>query len=87
VEDDREEFREPVRCTGHGRKADLLLSSLKALNNLSPPDPNTRDKSAYQTYVQRIDNVGYELTRALKDSRGKIKTMRWLWSKKFRNRI
>lgn len=43
-------------------KADLLLSALKALNNLSKPDANGRDKT-YQTYVQRLDNVGYELSK------------------------
>ena len=48
------------------RKADLLLSALKVLNNLSKPDANTRDKTIYQTYVQRLDNVGYELTKGFK---------------------
>jgi hypothetical protein len=48
-------------------KADLLLSSLKVLNNLSKPDSTTREKSAYQTYVQRLDNVGYELTKGFRD--------------------
>src|SRR6185295_266237 len=47
------------------RKADLLLSALKALNNLSKPDANGRDNT-YQTYVQRLDNVGYELTKGFK---------------------
>ena len=45
------------------KKADLLLSGLKALNNLSMPDANARDKTMYQTYVQRLDNAGYELTK------------------------
>ena len=45
------------------KRADLLLSGIKALNNLSTPDTNARDKSIYQTYVQRLDNSGYELTK------------------------
>lgn len=49
------------------RKADLLLSALKALNNSSKPDPNTRDKTIYRAYVQRLDNVGYELTKGFKE--------------------
>lgn len=45
------------------KKADLLLSGIKALNNLSKPDTNARDKTIYQIYVQRLDNSGYELTK------------------------
>ena len=48
------------------KKADLLLSGIKALNNLSKPDANARDKTIYQTYVQRLDNSGYELTKGFK---------------------
>ena len=48
------------------KKTDLLLSGIKALNNLSPPNPNARDKTIYQTYVQRLDNAGYELTKGFK---------------------
>ena len=48
------------------RKADLLLSALKALNNLSKPDADGRDKTIYQTYVRRLDNVGHELTKGFK---------------------
>jgi hypothetical protein len=48
------------------KKADLLLSGIKAMNNLSKPDANARDKSIYQTYVQRLDNSGHELTRGFK---------------------
>ena len=47
-------------------KADLLASGVKALNNLSPPDANARDKTVYQNYVQRLDNVGYELSKSFK---------------------
>jgi hypothetical protein len=36
------------------------------MNNLSKPDANARDKTIYQTYVQRLDNSGHELTRAFK---------------------
>jgi hypothetical protein len=48
------------------RKADLLSSGLKALNNLSKPDANARDKTSYENYVQRLDNTGYELTKGFK---------------------
>jgi hypothetical protein len=47
------------------KKAELLLSGIKALNNLPKPDADARDKT-YQTYVQRLDNTGYELTKAFK---------------------
>jgi hypothetical protein len=49
------------------KKADLLLSSLKVLNNLSKPESAHKDKTAYQAYVQHVDNVGYELTKAFRD--------------------
>lgn len=45
------------------KKADLLLSGLKALNNLLKPDANARDKTIYQSYVQRLDNAGYDLAK------------------------
>jgi len=48
------------------KKADLLLSGLKALNNLSTPDVNARDKPLYQTYVRSLDNIGYEVVRGFK---------------------
>lgn len=48
------------------RKAELLLSAVRALNNLSTPDANERDKTIYQTYVRRLDNVGHELTKGFK---------------------
>ena len=48
------------------KKADLLLSGLKALNNLSKPDTNARDRTIYQTYVQRLDNTGYEVAKGFK---------------------
>lgn len=48
------------------KKADLLLSGIKALNNLSKPDTKARDKAIYQTYVQRLDNSGYELTKGFR---------------------
>jgi hypothetical protein len=41
------------------KKADLLLSGVKALNNFFTPDPNASDKTIYQTYVQHLDNTGY----------------------------
>lgn len=48
------------------RKADLLSSGLKALNNLSQPDAHARDKTIYQSYIQRLDNLGYELGKGFK---------------------
>ena len=48
------------------RKADLISSGVKALNSLSTPDTNARENTIYQTYVQRLDNAGYELTRGFK---------------------
>ncbi len=48
------------------KKADLLLSGLKALNNFLKPDPNERDKTIYQSYVQRLDNAGYEMSKGFK---------------------
>jgi hypothetical protein len=48
------------------RKADLLLSALKALNNFSKPDANVRDKTISQTYVQRLDNLGYEVSKGFR---------------------
>lgn len=42
------------------KKADLLLSGVKALNSLSKPEKDAED------YIQRLDNSGHELTRAFK---------------------
>ena len=41
----------------------MLLSGVKALNNFPKPDTTARDKTIYQTYVQRLDNSGYALTQ------------------------
>jgi hypothetical protein len=46
------------------KKADLLLSGIKVLNNLPTPEITARDKAAYQTHVQRLDNSGYELSKS-----------------------
>ena len=48
------------------RKAELISSGLKALNSLVKPDPTARENTSYQTYVQRLDNAGYELTKGFK---------------------
>lgn len=45
------------------KKSDLLLSGINTVNTFAKPDPEARDKTAYQTYVQRLDNLGYELTK------------------------
>ena len=50
----------------NSKKADLLLSGLKALNNVSESDMNARDKTIYQSFAQRLDNVGYDLSRGFK---------------------
>ena len=54
---------DPIDMT---KKPDLLLSGLKVLNNLTSPDFTARDKTIYQNYVQRLDNMGYALTRSFK---------------------
>jgi hypothetical protein len=48
------------------KKTDLLLSGIKALNRLIEPDANARDKTIYRTYVQHLDNAGYELTKGFR---------------------
>jgi hypothetical protein len=48
------------------KKAELLSSGLKVLNNLTRPDANASDKTMYQTYVRLLDNAGYELVRGFK---------------------
>src|SRR5215213_757040 len=45
------------------KKTELLTSGIKAINNFPKPDTSPRDKS---TYVQRLDNSGYELTKSFK---------------------
>jgi hypothetical protein len=44
----------------------MVLSAAKALNDLSKPDAKEHDKAIDQTYVRRLDNVGYELTKGFK---------------------
>ena len=48
------------------RKAELLLSAVKTLNNLPKPDANESNRTIYHNYVRRLDNVGYELTKGFK---------------------
>lgn len=48
------------------KKADLLLSGIKALNNLAKPDANAQDRTVYQSYVLRLDNSGHELTKGFR---------------------
>lgn len=48
------------------KKADLLLSGLKALNNVSESDMSARDKAIYQSFAQRLNNVGYDLSKGFK---------------------
>jgi len=61
-------FRLSVACdqVDRSKKAELLSSGLKALNNLSKPNADARDKTIYQNYVQRLDNTGYELSKGFK---------------------
>jgi hypothetical protein len=48
------------------RNADLLLSGVKALNNVSESDMSARDKTIYQSFGQRLDNVGYDLSKGFR---------------------
>jgi hypothetical protein len=48
------------------RNADLLLSGLKALNNVSESDMSARDKTIFQSFAQRLDNVGYDLSKGFR---------------------
>jgi hypothetical protein len=48
------------------KKAEMLLSGIKAMNNFSKPDADARNKTVYQTYVQRLDNSAQELTKGFK---------------------
>ena len=48
------------------RKAELLHSGIKALNNFSPPDVKANDRETYQQYVRTLDNTGYQVTKAFK---------------------
>lgn len=48
------------------KKSDLLLSGIKALNNVSKPEARAGDKTIYQDYVQLLDNSGHELTKGFK---------------------
>jgi len=49
------------------KKADLLLSGIKALNNVPTPETDAGDKTIYQDYVQLLDNTGHELTKGFKE--------------------
>ena len=49
------------------QKAGLLESAIKALNNVSKPDPAASDKKPYHQYVRNLDNTGYQLTRGFKE--------------------
>ena len=61
-------FRLSIACdqVDGSKKAELLSSGLKALNNLSKPDADARDKTIYLSYVQRLDNTGYDLTKGFR---------------------
>ncbi len=48
------------------KEAQLLQSGIKALNNLSDPDPKASNKKPYQEYVRSLDNTGYELSKGFK---------------------
>jgi hypothetical protein len=48
------------------KKTDLLLSGLKALNNVSESDMSARDKTIFQSFAQRLDNVGYDLSKGFR---------------------
>lgn len=48
------------------KKAQLLLSSVKALNTLNKPT-TPRDQTPYQEYVRTLDNTGYQVISGFKD--------------------
>jgi len=48
------------------KKTDLLLSGLKALNNVSESDMSACDKTIFQSFAQRLDNVGYDLSKGFR---------------------
>ena len=49
------------------RKAELLLSGIKALNNVAKPDNEANKQDLkYQNYVRDMDNVGHDLTKGFK---------------------
>jgi hypothetical protein len=47
------------------KKAQLLLSSVKALNGLDKPK-TSRDQEQYQEYVRKLDQTGYQVSRGFK---------------------
>lgn len=47
------------------KKAQLLLSSVKALNGLNKPK-TPRDQEPYQAYVRKLDQTGYHVFRGFK---------------------
>ena len=47
------------------KKAQLLLSSIKALNGLNKPT-TPRDQEPYQAYVRKLDQTGYHTIRGFK---------------------
>lgn len=47
------------------KKAQLLLSSVKALNGLYKPT-TPRDQEPYQEYVRKLDQTGYQIIRSFK---------------------
>lgn len=57
-----------IRCdyADESKKAQLLLSSIKALNSLNKPT-TPRDQQPYQEYLRSVDNTGYEVIRGFKE--------------------
>ena len=47
------------------KKAQLVLSSVKALNGLNKPT-TPRDQESYQEYVHKLDQTGYQMIRGFK---------------------
>jgi tetratricopeptide (TPR) repeat protein len=48
------------------QQAPLLLSSVKALNNLNGP-PTSRNEAPYQEYVRNLHSIGYQVTNGFKE--------------------
>ena len=57
-----------IRCeqVDESKKAQLLLSSIKALNSSNKPT-TPRDQQPYQEYLRNLNNTGYQVIRGFKE--------------------
>ena len=58
-----------IICThvDESKRAPLLLSAIKALNNFNRPTGAPADQTLLQEYVRNLDNTGYQLSRGFKE--------------------